>query len=142
MTREKKLVLIKLVLMSHLIGYIVVGAIFYIAPEGTAEFMNRAGAALSPSFQSGVTGPFRFWVSLSVGYMVLVSVLTAFAWKDPVANRICIPITAIGKATSSLTCLIYLLASTPVFFYLANFLVDGSIAVTYLVLNRAVKRLG
>ena len=42
------------------------------------------------------------------------------------------PILAAGKATSSLTCVGYFVASMPAFVYLLNALVDGSIAVTVL----------
>jgi hypothetical protein len=42
------------------------------------------------------------------------------------------PVLAAGKATSSLTCLGYFVASTPAFIYLANFLVDGSLALIVL----------
>ncbi len=108
-----------------------VGALFFLAPDGTIAFLNSAGSLLgvfTPAPQSG----FRLWLSLGVSYMAVV---TALAWtiqKAPRRNAHLMPILALGKACSSLTSLWFFLAASPAFAYLLNFLVDGSI--TFLVL--------
>src|SRR5436309_2883393 len=74
----------------------------------------------------------RFWLSLAVAYMVLVTLLAAEIARDPRARVHLMPILAAGKATSSLTCLGYFVASSPTFVYLLNALVDGSLALIVL----------
>lgn len=137
----KALKIIKIILMSYMIGYIVVGGSFYFTPERTISNMNTLGKLIAPDLFVDVhQGTARIWLSLTTGYMVMVAVMAWLAYKDPVANRICIPITAWGKATSSLTCLLYFLTQEKAFFYILNFFVDGSIVLVYLAINKHIKR--
>ena len=76
--------------------------------------------------------PLRFWLSLAVAYMMLVTLLAAAIARDPRSRAHLMPILAAGKATSSLTCAGYFVASSPAFIYLANALVDGTLALTAL----------
>lgn len=108
-----------------------VGLIFLIAPNGTVGVINAAGAwfrVFPPAPQSDL----RFWLSLAAAYMALV---TALAWQianDPRGRRALMPLLALGKSVSSLTCLLYFVFDRPTFLYFLNFLTDGSIAVTVL----------
>jgi len=103
------------------------GLLFLLFPDGTIRALNAAGGPLG--FPPAPASELRFWLSLAVAYMVLVTLLAAAIARDPRGRAHLMPILAAGKATSSLTCLGYLVASTPAFVYLANFLVDGSLAL-------------
>src|SRR5207247_2162312 len=73
----------------------------------------------------------RFWLSLGLAYMVLVTLLAAQIARDPRRRAHLMPLLAAGKATSSLTCAGYFVLSMPAFIYLANALVDGALAVVW-----------
>lgn len=112
------------------IAFGVTGALFFLFPDSTIEALNAAGSVLGlpPAPPSAL----RFWVSLSTAYMVLVTLLAAAIARAPRARAHLMPILAAGKATSSLTCLGYFAATEPAFVYLANGLVDGSLALVAL----------
>src|SRR5215510_12457760 len=106
------------------------GFLFFCFPDGTIRFLNAAGAVVG--FPPAPTSELRFWLSLAVAYMMLVTLLAAAIARDPRGRAHLMPILAAGKATSSLTCLGYFVGTQPAFVYLANALVDGSIAVAVL----------
>jgi hypothetical protein len=91
--------------------------------------MNAVGAALG-DFTPAPPSALRFWLSLGTGYMVLVTALAWMAQRDLRRQRPLVALLALGKATSALTCLAFYVFSLDAFIYLANFLVDGTIAVT------------
>ncbi len=70
--------------------------------------------------------------------MMVVTLLAASIARDPRGRAPLMPILAAGKATSSLTCLGYFLASSHAFVYLLNALVDGSLALTVMAAWGAV----
>jgi hypothetical protein len=109
------------------IAFAATGLVFLLFPDGTIRALDAAGRPLG--FPPAPASELRFWLSLAVAYMVLVTLLAAAIARDPRGRAHLMPILAAGKATSSLTCLGYLLCSTPAFVYLANFLVDGSLAL-------------
>jgi hypothetical protein len=111
-------------------AFAVTGLLFFLFPDGTVRVLNAAGRPLG--FPPTPTSELRFWLSLGVAYMVLVTLLAAAIARDPAGRAHMMPVLAAGKATSSLTCLGYFVASTPAFIYLANFLVDGSLALIVL----------
>lgn len=106
------------------------GLLFFVFPDGTIEALNAAGGLVG--FPPAPASTLRFWLSLAVAYMVLVTLLAAQVARDPRGRAPLMPILAAGKATSSLTCLGYFVASEPAFIYLANALVDGSLALLVL----------
>jgi hypothetical protein len=103
------------------------GLVFLLFPDGTIRALDAVGRPLG--FPNAPASELRFWLSLAVAYMVLVTLLAAAIARDPRGRAHMMPILAAGKATSSLTCLGYFVASSPAFVYLANFLVDGSLAL-------------
>ena len=109
------------------IAFGVTGLLFLLFPDGTIRTLNAAGAPLG--FPPAPASALRFWLSLGLAYMVLVTLLAAAIARDPRRRAPLMPILAAGKATSSLTCLGYLVGSSPAFIYLVNALVDGSIAL-------------
>jgi hypothetical protein len=106
------------------------GLLFLCFPDGTVAALNAVGRPLGlpPAPPSAL----RFWLSLGLAYMALVTILAAEIARDPRGRAHLMPILAAGKATSSLTCLGYFVASSPAFLYLANALVDGSLALLVL----------
>ena len=111
--------------------FAVVGLTFFIAPNGTVRFINTVGSVFRV-FPPAPETDLRFWLSLGVAYMALVTVL---AWRiaaDPRGNRALLPVLATGKFASSFTCLLFFLFHEPTFLYLLNFLVDGSIVLIVL----------
>lgn len=108
-----------------------VGLIFLIFPDGTVRVIN-AGGALLRIFPPAPPSELRFWLSLGVSYMALVTILAALIQADPRRYRHLMPVLAAGKFCSSFTCLLFFLLSRPAFLYLLNFLVDGSITVLVL----------
>ncbi len=113
------------------VSFAVVGAIFLIFPDGTVRVINAAGSILRV-FPPAPPSQLRFWLSLGVSYMVLVTILAAIIQRDPVRHRDLMPILAAGKFCSSFTCLLFFFFSSPTFLYLLNFLVDGSITLIVL----------
>ena len=109
------------------IAFATTGLLFFLFPDGTIRALNAAGSRFG--FPPAPASELRFWLSLAVAYMVLVTLLAAEIARDPQGRAHLMPILAAGKATSSLTCLGYFVASSPAFVYLANFLVDGSLAL-------------
>jgi hypothetical protein len=128
LTRESFQRLLLRVLAASFAG---VGATFLLAPDATVRFMNAVGARLG-DFTPAPASELRFWLSLGVAYMALVTALAALAQRDLQRYRPLLPLLALGKATSSLTCLAFYWLSTDAFLYLANFVVDGSIALATL----------
>jgi hypothetical protein len=106
------------------------GLLFFLFPDGTVRALNAAGGIVG--FPPAPTSDLRFWLSLALAYMVLVTLLAAGIARDPRGRAHLMPILAAGKATSSLTCLGYFVASQPAFIYLLNALVDGSLALVTL----------
>ena len=111
-------------------AFAVTGLLFFCFPDATVATLNAAGRPLG--FPPAPASALRFWLSLAVAYMMLVTLLAAAIARDPRGRADLMPILAAGKATSSLTCAGYFVASSPAFIYLANALVDGTLALTVL----------
>ena len=123
----------RLTLQGLAASFAVVGGIFFCFPDGTIRVMNTVGGWLG-NFTPATPSALRFWLSLGTGYMALVTALAYLAQRDLRGRRELLLLLALGKATSSLTCWGYYVYSSPAFIYLANFLVDGSIAVIALII--------
>jgi hypothetical protein len=113
------------------ISFAVVGMLFLLFPDGTVRVINAAGA-LFRIFPPAPPSALRFWLSLGVSYMALVTVMAVLIQRDPRRYRDLMPVLAVGKFCSSFTCLLFFLFSSPTFLYLLNFLVDGSITLLVL----------
>jgi len=131
----------RLTLRALAASFAIVGTLFLCCPDATIEVMNDVGATLG-HFTPAPPSALRFWLSLATGYMVLVTALAHLAQRDLQRHRVLLALLALGKATSSLTCLIFFLFSQRAFIYLANFLVDGSIALAAVAIWAVVPSLG
>lgn len=112
------------------VAFAATGLTFFAFPDATIQVLNTTGHALG--FPPAPASSLRFWLSLGVAYMMLVTLLAAAIARDPRGRADLMPILAAGKATSSLTCLGYFLGSQPAFVYLLNALVDGSLTLLVL----------
>jgi hypothetical protein len=121
---------LRLVFGALAVAFATTGLLFFLFPDGTVRALNAAGRPLG--FPDAPPSALRFWLSLGLAYMVLVTILAATIARDPRRHAPLMPVLAAGKATSSLTCLGYFVASSPAFVYLANALVDGSLALVAL----------
>ncbi len=101
------------------LAFAATGLLFFLFPDGTG-------------FPPAPPSALRFWLSLGLAYMVLVTLLAAQIARDPRGRAHLMPLLAAGKATSSLTCAGYFVFSLPAFLYLANALVDGALALVAL----------
>jgi hypothetical protein len=117
---------ITLIFRALAMTFAAVGIIFLLCPDGTVATINAAGA-LFRIFPPAPRSELRFWLSLAVSYMALVTVLAAMIQRNPLRYRHLMPVLAAGKFCSSFTCLLFFVFSSPTFLYLLNFLVDGSI---------------
>ncbi|HJQ82911.1 MAG TPA: hypothetical protein VKA21_02470 [Candidatus Binatia bacterium] len=118
---------LRFVFRALAVAFAVTGLLFFLFPDGTVRTLNAVGRPLG--FPDAPASALRFWLSLAVAYMVLVTLLAAATARDPRGRVHLMPILAAGKATSSLTCLGYFVGSSPAFIYLLNALVDGSLAL-------------
>src|SRR2546427_12735638 len=122
--------LLRLLFTALAAAFGVTGLLFFCFPDATVATLNAAGRPLG--LPPAPASPLRFWLSLAVAYMMLVTLLAAAIARDPRSRAHLTPILAAVKATSSLTCAGYFVASSPAFIYLANALVDGTRAPTVL----------
>ncbi len=129
----------RLTLQGFAASFAIVGTLFFLFPDGTIRFLNGVGAFLG-DFTPAPPSALRFWVSLSLGYMALVTALAYLAQRD-LRRRDLLALLALAKGVSSFTCLGYYLFSSDAFVYLANFLVDGSIAMATIAIWFVVPRL-
>jgi hypothetical protein len=118
---------LRLLFRALAVAFGATGLLFFLFPDGTIRFLDAVGRPLG--FVDAPVSALRFWLSLAVAYMVLVTLLAAAIARDPRGRAHLMPILAAGKATSSLTCLGYFVGSSPAFVYLLNALVDGSLAL-------------
>src|SRR3989449_5235264 len=112
------------------LAFAATGLLFFLFPDGTVRALNAPGSPLG--FPPAPPSALRFWLSLGLAYMVLVTLLAAQIARDPRRHAHLMPLLAAGKATSSLTCAGYFVFSLPAFLYLANALVDGTLALVAL----------
>src|SRR5437016_5434036 len=122
--------LLRLLFTTLAAAFAVTGLLFFRFPHATVGTLNAAGRPVG--FPPAPASALRFWLSLAVAYMMLVTLLAAAIARDPRGRADLMPILAAGKATSSLTCAGYFVASSPAFIYLANALVDGTLALVVL----------
>ena len=115
--------------------FALVGLLFLISPDSVVLFFNTLSRALG--FAETPAPGFSFYQILAVGYMYLVTVLAYFMYKQP-ENTFFPRLLIYGKSASSLISFFFFLVHLPALLYLANGIIDGSIAVgVYLVHNKS-----
>src|SRR5438046_7694939 len=123
---DRILAALRLLFAGLALAFPATGVVSSLCAAGTPGVLNPAGSPLG--FPPAPPSALRFWLSLGLAYMVLVTLLAAQIARDPRGRAHLMPLLAAGKATSSLTCAGYFVLSMPAFIYLANALVDGALA--------------
>jgi len=124
--RSDRLALLTLRILA--LSFAVVGASFFLAPDSTLASLDATGALFGNFAPTPATGA-RLWLSLSVAYMLLVTLLALLAQRDLGHARPYLALLVAGKTASSLAALFAYCTVSPAFPYLANFLIDGAIAI-------------
>ena len=118
----------------------VLGAIdFFVFPYLTVRIVNAGGKALGMHEVTALNGGQDFWLTLAVPYMIVVA---ALAWVAQRGTRIAaqpVQFLMLAKTSSSLTSLALYLLGGFSYAFLANFVVDGVIALTTLWFYRAAR---
>src|SRR5262249_26859282 len=86
---------IVLIFRALAVTFGVVGALFLLFPDGTVRFINACGA-LFAVFPPAPASDLRFWLSLGVSYMALVTILAALIQRDPARYHHLMPVLAAG----------------------------------------------
>ena len=106
--------------------FALVGVVFLVIPGGVLGAFNWAGRALG--LPQSATAAFTLYLALAAAYMYAVTVV---AWQ--MARRPDVRaypwILVQAKAASALVCLVLFAVQEQYLIYLANFAVDGAIAV-------------
>src|SRR5438046_10446515 len=84
------------------LAFAATGLLFFLFPDGTVRALNAAGSPLG--FPPAPPSALRFWLSLGLAYMVLVTLLAAQIAREPRGNAQLMPLLAAGQRTTSLTC--------------------------------------
>jgi len=106
-------------------GFLIVGALFLIVPDGILTFFNHMSGPLGLPEAPPVGR--SFFLILASGYMYMVSLLAWLMFRHP-ENRTFPLLLAQGKLVTSLLSLIFFVFHRPFLIYLVNFCVDGLIA--------------
>ncbi len=117
--------------------FALVGATFLLAPGGALALFNR----LSPyvGLPAGPAEGTGFFLILAVAYMYLVTMLAYLMYRHPDNPWLPLLLTH-AKLASAVLSLGLFLFHRPLLIYLANGLVDGSLGLGILVLNRLKQR--
>src|SRR5258705_13684939 len=78
------------------VAFATTGLLFFLFPDGTVRALNATGGILG--FPPAPASELRFWLSLAVAYMVLVTLLAAATARAPRERAHLMPILAAGKA--------------------------------------------
>jgi hypothetical protein len=117
------------------------GAIdFFVFPYMTVRILNSAAQTLHMHEVVALNAGQDFWLTLAVPYMILVA---AFSWVAQRGVKIAaqpVQFLMLAKASSCLTSLALFLFGGLPYAFLANFVVDGAIALITYWFYRAARR--
>lgn len=111
------------------ITFAVVGILFVATPDGVIGTLDDVGDWFG-GFSSGPATDEKFWLALAFAYMTVIAGLALVISLDPRRYRPMLLVLAAGKTASSLAAGAYFAFDRSVFIYLANFVVDASLALT------------
>jgi hypothetical protein len=113
---------------------------FFVFPYLTVRTLNAGARALGMHQVVALNGGQDFWLTLAVPYMILVA---AFSWVAQRGERVAaqpVQFLILAKTSSSLTSLALFLFGGFPYAFLANFVVDGVIALVTFWFYRAARR--
>ena len=108
--------------------FAVVGILFISTPDGVIGRLDQVGDWLG-DFPSGPPTEEKFWLALGFAYMTVITGLAVVISLDPRRYRPMLLVLAAGKTASSLAAGAFYAFDREVFIYLANFVVDLSLAL-------------
>jgi hypothetical protein len=111
--------------------FAVVGILFIANPDGVIGRLDQVGDWFG-NFPSGPPTEEKFWLALGFAYMTVITGLALVISLDPRRYRPMLLVLAAGKTASSLAAGAFYVFDREVFIYLANFVVDASLAATAL----------
>ena len=109
------------------ITFAVVGILFISTPDGVIGRLDDVGDWFG-GFSSGPATDEKFWLALAFAYMTVITGLALVISLDPRRYRPMLLVLAAGKTASSLAAGAFFVFDREVFIYLANFVVDASLA--------------
>ena len=127
--RAERFVVLSLRLLA--VTFAIVGILFIVVPSGVLDVISDAGEWLGNDHRAPHTQE-DLWLALAFAYMVVITGICLLTQADVVRYRPLLLVLAAGKTASSLGSLAFFLIDEPVFIYLLNFLVDGSLALAAL----------
>ena len=139
--RAERFVVLNLRLLA--LSFAVVGILFIVMPDGVLGALDDVGDWLPLGrFTDAPETTQQLWLALGFAYMVVITGLCLVVQADVVRYRPLLLVLAAGKTASSLAALGFYLFDKDVFAYLANFLVDGFLAMAALWLWSLAGRVG
>lgn len=129
--------LYKSVGLTFAVLFAATGLLFLLIPDRVLILFNAISAPLG--MPEAPADSANFYLILAVGYMYLVTVLSLMIFLHP-QNRFFPLLLAHGKSASSLLSLALFLFDAHYLIFIANFLVDGLIAVVALILYLKMRR--
>jgi hypothetical protein len=118
-------------------SFVLVGLLFLFFPDAVLLFFNSLSAPLGLP-QAPPIG-FQFYLALASGYMYLVALLAWLMFRHP-ENSTYPGLLVNAKLATSLLSLGFFVFHRQFLVYLANFVVDGLIAVGVWILRRRQQR--
>jgi hypothetical protein len=118
------------------IVFVIVGFVFLFDPGSVFSFMNACARSLGMMESREYRGD--FYQILAVGYMYVVSLLAFQMYQHP-ENRHFLWVLINAKSASSALSFLFFIFVHPYFIYLANGVVDGTLACGLLVLRQKSK---
>jgi hypothetical protein len=110
------------------VTFAVVGILFIATPDGVIETLDDVGEWFGGGFVAGPGSDEKFWLALGFAYMVVITGLALVISTDVRRYRPMLLVLAAGKTASSLAAGGFYVFDREVFIYLANFVVDASLA--------------
>jgi hypothetical protein len=106
--------------------FAVVGVVFAIIPRMVLEAFNWLARGIG--WPESTTEPYALYLALALGYMYVVTVLACQMARHP-AERAWPWVLVQAKAASAVVCIALFALQEQYLLYLANFVVDGAIAM-------------
>ena len=109
------------------LAFAVVGILFIATPDGVLDTLDDVGDWFG-GFDPSPASDQKLWLALAFAYMTVITGLALVIAMHPRRYRPFLLVLAAGKTASSLAAGAFFVFDREVFIYLANFVVDASLA--------------
>jgi hypothetical protein len=113
---------------------------FFVFPYVTVRILNAGAKGLGMHQVVALNAGEDFWLTLAVPYMILVAAFSWIAQRGPKIAAQPVQFLMLAKVSSSLTSLALFSFGGFAYAFLANFVVDGAIALITFWFYRAARR--